>query len=75
MRVSDIRNLSAQQIKDLWAIPDLPTHWCYVNVPAGTWMWNGIASNNAFGFGHAIQFEVTNYLESWFSGTYTLPLN
>ena len=43
MRYEDVQGLTAQLIKDKFALPPLPTHICDVNVPVGTKLHTGIA--------------------------------
>jgi filamentous hemagglutinin len=60
MRASDIEGLSPQQIKDKFALSQVPTYVTDVNIPAGQTMRastaNGILGNG----GGGVQFEVTN---------------
>lgn len=59
MKKSDIQGLTALQIKEKFALPNIPTHISDVSVPAGTNMRVGITAPN---FGHAggsTQFEIT----------------
>ena len=74
MKASDMQGLTASQIQAKFAIPNLPTHYCYVNVPSGTQMYSGIVNPNAFGPGLGMQFEIgSTYQSSWFVGNYPLP--
>lgn len=60
MRYSDIQGLSAIQIQSKYALPNTPTHYCFVNVPSGTSVYAGVVGDN-YGFtaGEAIQFELS----------------
>lgn len=44
MKLSDIQGLTPAQIQDKFALPYAPTHYCYVNVPAGVQMYTGVAA-------------------------------
>ena len=59
MKYSDINGLTAMQIQSKFALPKTPTHYCHVNVPAGTSLYTGIVNEN-YGFtaGQAVQFEL-----------------
>lgn len=74
MRYSDIQGLTPAQIKDKFALPYLPTHYCYVDVPAGVQMYTGIANEiTGWGSGSGIQFELGQFIPN---GSYSsgLPL-
>ncbi len=59
MKYSDIQGLTPAQIQDKFALPHLPTHYCYVNVPAGVQIYTGIAAPvPGWGNGGGIQFEL-----------------
>jgi hypothetical protein len=75
MRPADIHGLSPQQIKDKFALPDLPTMVSDVTVPAGTRVRVGeVAAQDGWGKGGATQFELLARLpESAFANT--KPLN
>ncbi len=74
MRYSDIKGLTAAQIQEKFALPNLPTHYCYVNVPTGNTIYTGIVNEN-FGYaGEAIQFELGQAIdESCFGAGIALP--
>ena len=75
MRYSDIQGLSATQIQSKFALPNKPTHYCYVNVPSGTSVYAGVVGEN-YGFtaGQAIQFELNGVIpNSSFGSGIPLP--
>lgn len=58
VRYSDIEGLTPLQIQEKYALPTLPTHYCYVDVPSGTEMYIGIANEvSGWGAGGDMQFE------------------
>ena len=59
MKYSDIQGLTPAQIQSKFALPNTPTHYCFVNVPSGTQMYAGIVGKN-YGYtaGQAGQFEL-----------------
>ena len=59
MKYSDIQGLTPAQIQSKFALPNTPTHYCFVNVPSGTQMYAGIVGEN-YGYtaGQAVQFEL-----------------
>ena len=59
MKYSDIQGLTPQQIQSKFALPNTPTHYCYVEVPANTSMYAGIVGEN-YGYtaGQAVQYEL-----------------
>jgi len=60
MRESDVIGLSAQQIKNKFALEHLPTHKVDVTVPKGVTMDTGIAGPiNGWGAGGMTQFQIT----------------
>ena len=79
MRASDIAGLSAAQIKDKFALRQVPTYVTDVNIPAGQTMRastaNGILGNG----GGGVQFEVVSKpakpedFEKWFKNARPLP--
>lgn len=59
MRASQARGLTAQQIRDIQALPALPTRFTYVKVPSGITMYTGIAGAIAgWGEGGATQSKI-----------------
>lgn len=63
MRYSDIQGLTPAQIKDKFALPNLPPHYCHVNVPAGVQMYTGIvAPVVGWGNGGGLQFELGQFI-------------
>jgi len=59
MRKKDIDGLTAQQIKDKFALPDLPTKISEIYVPAGTRVRVGIAApQKGWGIGGGTQYEL-----------------
>jgi hypothetical protein len=63
MKKEDIEGLTPEQIKDKYAIPDLPTQITDVYVPAGTRIRVGTAAGNKFGSGGGIQYELLQRLD------------
>ena len=62
-RYSNIEGLTAAQIKDKYALPNLPTHYCFVDVPSGISMYAGIVNEVAgWGTGGAVQFELAQII-------------
>lgn len=43
MRAATVRGLTAEQIKDVFALPAVPTGIAYARIPAGHVLWTGIA--------------------------------
>ncbi|MEW6516614.1 MAG: TadE family protein [candidate division FCPU426 bacterium] len=61
MRKEDIKGLSARQIKDKYALPEIPTQISEVKVPKGTKMRTGIAGpQEGWGKGGGVQYELQN---------------
>lgn len=59
MRKKDVDGLTALQIKEKFALPDLPTKISEVHVPAGTRVRVGIASSQkGWGIGGGMQYEL-----------------
>ena len=59
MRAEDIQGLTAQQIRDKYALPATPTQICDVYVPSGQQIYVGIAGKiEGFGNGEGIQFDL-----------------
>jgi len=58
MKKSDIQGLSPLQIKEKFALPDVPTHFSEVTVPSGTNMRVGITGPNYGHAGGSTQFEI-----------------
>ncbi len=75
MKYSDIQGLTPAQIKSKFALPDLPTHYCYVNVPSTTQMYSGIANEvSGWGAGGGVQFELAQSIpKSAFGNGIALP--
>jgi hypothetical protein len=71
MRASDIEGLTAAQIKDKFALPELPKFVSEVHVPAGTNVRVGtVAAQEGWGQGGATQYELLQRLpESAFTNT------
>lgn len=69
MRPEDIEGLTAEEIKNKFAIPKLPKYISEVHVPSGTYLRAGIAATQTeWGEGGAIQYEILSTLEkTWFS--------
>lgn len=59
MRQKDIEGLTARQIKDKFALPEIPTYISDVYVPAGTKITVGkVAPVKGWGNGGGIQYEM-----------------
>lgn len=76
MKYSDIQGLTPAQIQSKFALPNTPTHYCFVNVPKGTQMYAGIVGENYwYTAGQAVQFELgTNIPTESFGGGYTIVI-
>ena len=75
MKYSDIQGLTPAQIQSKFALPNTPTHYCFVSVPKGTEMYAGIVGEN-YGYtaGQAVQFELgTNIPTESFGAGIPLP--
>ena len=63
MRADEIKGLSPAQIRDKFALPDLPTHISDVHVPAGTRIRVGtVGAQNGWGAGGGTQYELLQRL-------------
>ena len=63
MRIEDVEGLTAAQIRDKFALPDLPEFISEVFVPAGTRIRVGkVAAQNGWGIGGAWQYELLERL-------------
>ena len=63
MRPHEIEGLSPAQIRDKFALPELPTHVSEVHVPAGTRIRVGrVAGQEGWGAGGAWQYELLERL-------------
>jgi len=71
MREREIQGLSPTQIKDKFALPEMPTHISDVHVPAGTKIRTGtVGAQEGWGTGGGIQYELLERLpESAFRNT------
>lgn len=70
-----IQGLTPAQIQSKFALPNTPTHYCFVSVPKGTEMYAGIVGEN-YGYtaGQAVQFELgTNIPTESFGAGIPLP--
>ncbi len=56
MRYSDIQGLTSVQIQSKFALPSTPTHYCYVNVPAGTMLYVGVVNQSSIS--GTLQYEL-----------------
>ena len=56
----NIQGLTSQQIKDLLVLENAPSHYCIVNVPAGTEMYVGLINNSSVP--GSIQYELLKLL-------------
>ena len=63
MRAEEIEGLTAEQIQDRFALPELPTYASDVHVPVGTRIRVGrVGAQNGWGAGGAIQYELQTRL-------------
>lgn len=71
MKASEIEGLSAEQIKDKFALPSLPTHISDVNLPKGTKIRTGVAGKvKDWGNGGGVQIELQQRIaENAFTNT------
>jgi RHS repeat-associated protein len=74
MKASEIKGLSAEQIKDKFSLPSLPTKISDVSVPSGTNIRTGVAGKiDGWGNGGGTQVEVLDRVQpSWISNTRNL---
>lgn len=71
MRYSDIQGLTAKQIQAKYALPDTPTHYSFVTVPAGKTVYVGVVNESTTS---AIQLEILERAEiSWYGQSIPLP--
>lgn len=71
MRYSDIQGLTAKQIQGKFALPDTPTHYSFVTVPAGKTVYVGVVNESTTS---AIQLEILERAEiSWYGQSIPLP--
>jgi hypothetical protein len=69
---SDMQGLTAQQIRDKFVLTYIPTHYCIVNVPAGTELYVGLINNSSVP--GSIQYELVEHLaEIYFGAEFVLP--
>ena len=78
MKRTDIQGLSATQIREKFALPHTPTHYCDVTVPVGTELYTGYAGPQKFNgitySGGGIQYEIVGTIPEYcFNGHYDLP--
>jgi len=75
MRESEIQGLTARQIQDKFALPELPSFVSEVHVPAGTSVRVGtVGSQEGWGSGGGMQYELLQRLpESAFKNRRPLP--
>jgi outer membrane autotransporter protein len=65
MRASSLRGLTAQSIKDIFALPTLPTYVTCIRVPTGTNLWTGTAGSiTGWGDGGAQQMMLIDRIDS-----------
>jgi filamentous hemagglutinin len=70
MKAEDIKELTANEIKDKFNIPNLPTEISQVNVPEGTTIRMGLVGPNIFGNASGgVQYEILieKLPKEWFS--------
>ena len=60
MKYSDIQGLSAEQIQSKFALPNKPTHYCYVNVPSGTTVYVGVVNQSTVS--GTLQYELETFI-------------
>lgn len=72
MKYSDIQGLTPAQIQSKFALPHTPTHYCFVNVPAGTTVYVGVVNQSSVS--GTLQYELaTNLPVSSFGIPIALP--
>ena len=72
MKYSDIQGLTPTQIQSKFALPGVPTHYCFVNVPSGTTVYIGVVNKSSID--GTLQYELgTTILDSAFGADIPLP--
>ena len=72
MKYSDIQGLTPAQIQSKFALPTTPTHYCFVNVPAGTIIYVGAVNGSSVS--GTLQYELAAKLsESYYGISMLLP--
>jgi hypothetical protein len=65
MRASSLRGLTAQEIKDVFALPSLPDYVTCIRVPTGTSLWTGSAGAiSGWGDGGAQQMMLVDRIDA-----------
>ena len=67
MKYSDIQGLTPAQIQSKFALPHTPTHYCFVNVPAGTTIYVGVVNQSSVS--GTLQYELATNLPVTSFGT------
>ena len=72
MRYSDIEGLTPLQIKEKFALPDVPTHYSSVTIKSGANIRTGVCAGykegNPWGIGGGTQFDIYNVpsnMQTW----------
>ena len=55
-----IQGLTPQQIQTKFALPNIPTHYCFVDVPEGTCLYVGLVNQSSVT--GTIQYELITYI-------------
>ena len=64
MRAKEVEGLTAQQIKDKFALPELPTHISEVHLPSGSYLQVGTTSSQiGWGAGGPLQYQALDWLD------------
>lgn len=72
MKYSDIQGLTPTQIQSKFALPGVPTHYCFVNVPFETTVYIGVVNKSSID--GTLQYELgTTIPNSAFAADITLP--
>ncbi|MDL2287438.1 RICIN domain-containing protein [Eubacteriales bacterium OttesenSCG-928-G02] len=72
MKYSDIQGLTPLQIQNKFALPNTPTHYCFVTVPPSTKLYVGVVNQSSVS--GTLQYElITNIPETAFGINILLP--
>jgi len=72
MKYSDIQGLTPAQIQSKFALPNTPTHYCFVDVPASTTVYVGVVNQSSIS--GTLQYELGTVIpDSAFGTNILLP--
>lgn len=71
MKYSDIQGLTPSQIQGKFALPKTPTHYCFVTVPTGTFVYVGVVNQTTIN--GTLQYELEEFIPTTSFGT-EIPL-